>query len=172
MFGEFGGLPIHPLVVHASVMFIMGSALGAIILAIRPGWRHKYGWLLVITSWLSVVAAWISVESGNVLTKVPGLGQDIHAGSGTFLLVCLIPYALLVTLMIYLDRRWHWNVNKHGGVWRDDSPQPKPLILVVILVVLASLFIMGLTIFVGHSGAMASWGDYKEVVSSLAHLSH
>jgi len=168
MFGEFGGLPIHPLVVHASVMFIMGSAIGAIVLASKPNWRHKYGWLLVITSWSSVVAAWISVESGNVLTQVPGLGETIHAATGTFLLICLVPYALLVTLMIYLDKRWHWNINKHGDVWRENSPQPKPLVFVSVLVVLASLFIMGLTVFVGHSGASASWGDYKSVVSGHA----
>jgi len=159
MFAEFFGLPLHPLIVHATVMFIIATAVGVIALAIRPQWRHKYGLLLVIVSWLSVLSAWVAVESGNLLTAYPGLGATPHAAGGTALFVLLIPFAIIVTLMVGMDRKWHWNVNKHGGVWRDNEPQAMILSFVCVLAVIASLVIVGQTAIVGHSGAEASWSD-------------
>jgi hypothetical protein len=110
-------------------------------------------------SWLAVLSTWVAVESGNILTAYPGLGEAVHAGGGTVLLLMLLPYAVVVTIMILLDRRWHWNVNKHGGVWRDDEPQPLPLILVSTLAVIFSVVVSLQTAWVGHTGAEASWGD-------------
>lgn len=159
LFGFIGSLPLHPLVVHATVMFIMLAALGAIVLAFRPSWRHKFGWLAVVTSWASVFAGWLAIESGNILTTVPGLGETVHAAGGTVLGWMLLPFAAIITLMILLDRRWHWNVNKHGDVWRSGDKQPKTLLFVCAMAVVMSLTVMGQTAIVGHSGAEASWGD-------------
>jgi hypothetical protein len=159
MFDTIGGLPLHPLIVHATVMFIMATAVGVIALAVRPTWRHKYGWLLVICAWLSVFSTWIAVESGNILTEYPGLGETVHAEGGTLLLILLVPYAIFVTLMILMDRQWHWRVNKHGGVWRANTKQPFILTFVCLFTVAMTLTIMGQTAIVGHSGATASWDD-------------
>lgn len=159
MFDTIGGLPVHPLVVHATVMFIVLTAVGVIALALRPGWRHKYGYLLIGCAWLSVITAWIAVESGNILTQYPGLGATPHAEGGTLLLILLVPFAILVTIMVLLDKRWHWNVNKHGDVFREDRHQPFILSFICTLAMVASLIIVGQTAIVGHSGAQASWGD-------------
>lgn len=159
MFGEFFGLPLHPLMVHATVMFVMATVIGVTALACRPSWRHKYGYLLIIISWLAVLSTWIAVESGNVLTEYPGLGSAEHAGGGTVLLFMLIPYAVIVTSMILLDKRWLWNVNKHGDTYRLKDKQPKLLSAFCLFSVLAGLVVAGQVSWVGHTGAVASWGN-------------
>ncbi|MCW2828706.1 MAG: hypothetical protein JWQ67_2322, partial [Marmoricola sp.] len=43
MFDTFNGIPLHPLVVHAVVVLLPLAILGTIAIAVRPGWRGKYG---------------------------------------------------------------------------------------------------------------------------------
>jgi hypothetical protein len=54
MLDTFNGLPLHPLVVHAVVVLLPLSVVGAIVVALRPAWRQTYGWLV---AGLLVVAA-------------------------------------------------------------------------------------------------------------------
>lgn len=161
MFGDFfGGLPLHPLVVHAVVIFLIAAGLGVIALAVRPSWRHKYGYLLGLVAVAGVASTWVAVESGNILTKVPGLGRTAHAEAGTLLLVMTVPWAVLVLLMVGLDRWWMVDKNKHGTLYRKaHAVQPWWLTVICVLAVLASVAIMVQTGLVGHSGAEASWGD-------------
>jgi hypothetical protein len=160
MFGSLGGLALHPLMVHAVVIFVMASAVGVIALAIRPNWRHRFGGLLVLVSLVSVASTWLAVESGNVLTTVPGLGSTGHAEGGTLLLVLVIPFALVTTVMYVLDRRWMVEVNKHGDLYRvAHAQQPIPLTVVCFLAVLAAVVVMVQTGVVGHSGAEATWSE-------------
>lgn len=160
MFGSFGGLPLHPLMVHAVVIFVMASAVGVIALAIRPNWRHRYGGLLVLISLVSVASTWLAVESGNVLTTVPGLGSTGHADGGTFLLVLVVPLALLTALMYALDRRWMVEVNKHGDLYRvTHARQPMALTVIAFVTILAAVAVIVQTGIVGHSGAEATWSE-------------
>jgi len=159
MFGYFfGGLPLHPLVVHAVVIFVMASAVGVIALAVRPRWRHRFGGLLVVLSLVAVASSWLAVESGNVLTTVPGLGSTAHAEGGTLLLVMVVPLALVTALMYGLDRWWMVNVNKHGELYRvAHQRQPLALTFVCGLAIIAAVAVMIQTGIVGHSGASATW---------------
>jgi hypothetical protein len=161
VFGSFfGGLPLHPLVVHAVVIFVMASAVGVIALATRPRWRHRFGGLLVLLSLASVASSWLAVESGNVLTTVPGLGSTAHAEGGTVLLVLVVPFALVTCLMYGLDRWWMVNINKHGELYRRAHVrQPRVLTFVCGLAIIAAVAVMIQTGIVGHSGAAATWQD-------------
>jgi uncharacterized membrane protein len=160
--GFIGGMPLHPLIVHATVIFIILTALGAIVLAVKPNWRHRFGWLTVLSGWLSALFTWLAVESGNVLTAVPGLGATPHAVAGTQLLFLVIPFAIIITIMILLDRQGHWNKNKHGDTWRWHGAQSGFLKSFCVLAVVGALTVVGQTVIVGHSGAVASWGDVHE----------
>ena len=42
-----GGIPLHPLVVHAVVVLIPLAALGVIAIALVPKWRSRFGILVV-----------------------------------------------------------------------------------------------------------------------------
>jgi len=158
MFGYFGDLPLHPLVVHAVVVSVMATGVGVIALAVRPTWRHRFGGLLVLLGLVSVASSWLAVESGNVLTTVPGLGSTAHAEGGTLLLVMVVPLALVTTLMYGLDRWWMVRVNKHGDLYRvAHQRQPLALTFVCGLAIIAAVAVMVQTGIVGHSGASATW---------------
>lgn len=161
MFGDFfGGLPLHPLVVHAVVIFLMAASVGVIALAVRPSWRHKYGYLLGLVAIAGVLSTWLAVQSGNILTQVPGLGRDVHKEGGDLLLLLTLPWAALVLLMVFLDRWWMVDKNKHGTLYRKaHATQPWWLTVICVLAVIASVIVMLQTGVVGHSGAEASWGD-------------
>jgi hypothetical protein len=160
MFGFFGGLPLHPLVVHAAVVFVMASATGAIALVIRPKWRHQYGGLLALLSLASVASSWLAVESGKVLTTVPGLGSNGHADSGTLLLILLVPFALTACLMYVLDRWWMAKLNEHGEPYRVAHVRQAMLLKATCgLAVLLAVAVMVQTGIVGHSGAATTWED-------------
>jgi predicted membrane protein DUF2231 len=167
LFGSVFGLPLHPLVVHAVVIFVVASAAGVIALAVRPRWRHRFGGLLVLVSLASLASTWLAVESGNVLTTVPGLGSTEHARGGTLLLVMVVPLVLLTCLMYLLDRHWMVEVNKHGDLYRlSHARQPVFLTAVCVLTVLAALVVIVQTGLVGHTGAEATWGDVSAPLST------
>jgi hypothetical protein len=157
---DFGDLPLHPLVVHAAIAFVLASTTGAIALAIRPKWRHRFGGLLVLLSLASVASSWLAVESGNVLTTVPGLGSTNHAEGGTLLLILLLPFGLSACLMYVLDRWWMVKLNKHGEPYRlVHVRQPVVLKAVCGLAVVLAVAVIVQTGIVGHSGAAKTWDD-------------
>lgn len=150
--GEIGGLPIHPLVVHATVVAVVVATLSTIALAAREKWRHKYGHLLFWTLVIMLVTTWIAVESGAILTAVPGLGSTAHAAGGELLLAMQVPFALISYAMIVWDKHVLRHLDE-PEVW-----QRRLLVAICILAVIAAVLVLGQTIIVGHSGAVASWG--------------
>lgn len=163
------GLPVHPLVVHATVMTIFFVSIGVIGLAVRPKYRHKYGYLLLWLTGLMLASTWVAVESGQILTAYPGLGRTEHADGGLLLLGMLVPYAVLITAMVVMDRIWLVKVNRHGDLYRRTIKRHgKPytwqltlLNIVCVVTVIAAVLVMVQTGIVGHSGASASWSDFK-----------
>ena len=41
-----GGLPVHPLVVHFVVVLLVIASLGAVLTALWPAVRRRFGWLV------------------------------------------------------------------------------------------------------------------------------
>src|SRR5918992_6203100 len=66
---EFNGIPLHPLVVHAVVVFAPLAALAAVLYAAMPRWRWALRWPLVATALISVVTAYIATLSGADLAE-------------------------------------------------------------------------------------------------------
>lgn len=166
-----GGLPVHPLIVHATVMSIFLVGIGSSLLAVLPQYRHKYGYLLLWFTGLMIASTWFAVESGQVLTAYPGLGAVPHADGGLLLLGMLVPFALLIIAMVIMDRLWLVKVNRHGDLYRrtikrNGKPETWQLWLLNVvcgLVVVAAVLVMIQTGIVGHSGAEASWGDFRSL---------
>ena len=164
--GSVGGLPIHPLVVHATVVSVVAAAIGTIALAVRPEWRHKYGYLLIWILVIMVVSTWIAVESGNILTALPGLGSSAHADGGRLLMAMVIPFSMLSSAMVIIDRFVMVKTNQFGDLYRRRIKRNgKPRVYhhyilkaVIVLAVIAAVLVLGQVFIVGHSGAAASWG--------------
>jgi uncharacterized membrane protein len=65
---EINGLPLHPLVVHAAVVFTPLACLTA-LLYLLPGLRDRLRWPLLALALLSVALIWIAYLAGVDLRK-------------------------------------------------------------------------------------------------------
>lgn len=65
---EINGLPLHPLVVHAAVVFTPLACLAA-LLYLLPSLRDRLRWPLVVLALLSVVLIWVAYWAGNDLRE-------------------------------------------------------------------------------------------------------
>lgn len=141
-FDTINGLPVHALVVHAVVVLLPLSAIGAIIIAFVPRWSERFGVLVWIGAFVSTGAAFVAEESGEQLAKRVGF-PPVHAELGEQ--VKYFAFALFVVTLVlwFYDRR----TNPRGVLG-------KIIAAVVILCALAAIVSAFRT---GESGAQAVW---------------
>ena len=137
-----GGLPMHPLVVHAVVILLPLSALALLTIVLVRRWRGRFDWLIVAGLGLGAAAAVAAKESGEQLAARVGWPQQ-HSEWGDL----LPPVALLLFAVAVA-----WVLGQRRG--RTGALR---LVLSGTAVVLA-LVTTVLTVLVGHSGAAAVWG--------------
>lgn len=143
LFGTLGGLPLHPLVVHFAVVLIPLGAMGLIVVSVWQ--RLLTTFLPVIIGVLGVgsVFAFAAKESGEFLAMSEGLPRE-HADLGDILFPASIGLvALAITLWL---------------VTRKSRSRPTRRVASVVAVV-GAVAVSTLTLLVGHSGAVATWGE-------------
>lgn len=69
MFEEVLGIPAHPLIVHAAVVFVPLQLLGAIVYAFLPGLRTRIGWAVIALAVVGPATAWVARLSGQELEQ-------------------------------------------------------------------------------------------------------
>jgi predicted membrane protein DUF2231 len=153
MFHEIGGLPVHPLAVHAAVVSVPLAALLGILFAI-PRTR---AWARVPLALVSVGAAgavFVARQSGKDLEKTLGLtggnGAEValvrtHAGRANVLMVMVVIFAVLAVAAFFVSR----DPRRFQGTLAAA---------VCAVVVVASVAIAFQCYRVGDSGARAVWG--------------
>ena len=149
MFDTITGLPIHPLVVHAVIVLVPLSALGAIAVALRARWNRTYGWLVVLGALVATGSAFVAKESGEALASRVGLPAE-HAQIARLMPVFAGLMLVAVAALWWYDR---------GG---DDRRTPLRTVLAVVTIVTA-LLALAWAIRAGHSGATAVW---KPIIDS------
>jgi uncharacterized membrane protein len=144
-----GGVPIHPLVVHAVVVLIPLTAFGVAVLSVVPRWRPRYGVLVAITGVVGGVLAPIAKLSGENLKETVGDTDLVrrHADLGTNVLYGAVPLAVMAVVLWWLGRRAE-----------QGRPVPRGVSLVagamgVVVAIAATVQI----ILIGHTGAEAVW---------------
>ncbi len=140
---EVFGLPIHPLVVHAAVVLVPLSALGALAVIVSARLRERYGWLTV---WFAVAAAGAAILakfSGEALLASLGVGRLVatHESYGELMPYPTVALALFLPAALLLHRR------SGPGWWVAAG--------LTAVAAVAGLVLVALT---GHSGATAVWG--------------
>ncbi len=107
---EISGLPLHPLVVHAAVVFGPTGALTALAYAVLPRWRDRLRLPMVALALLatgSVVAAFLTGR--NFLESRPELGQkpmvQTHEARAELLLWLTLGFGLVALLTGWLHGR-------------------------------------------------------------------
>lgn len=153
MFELINGLPVHPLVVHAAVVFVPLTLVGTILMLVRRKWRKALGWWVVILAGLGMVFSWVAKESGEALAEIVG-EPETHAELGD--VMPLVSGVLFLAVLIYVivDRA----MDRPTG---DGNKGGTP-ILVTIVGIVAVVVGLGATFQiyrVGDSGAKAVWAE-------------
>ena len=142
-FDLIGGLPLHPLSVHAASVLIPLSALALLVLALVPRWRKSYLLPTVGALGVSVVLSFIAKESGEALSARVGTPAE-HQALGDILLPASIGLLALGVALYFLNK-------SNTPRWTLQVASGFASVAVVGVVVLSVL--------VGHSGAEATWGN-------------
>jgi len=141
IFDTIDGLPIHPLAVHVAVVFLPLSAMALALLIFVPKWRKTYLPLTLIGLSIATVFTFIARESGEALADRVGEPQT-HEELGGILFPAAVGLLAVGVAFYFLQK----------------SSQPKWIVQVTAGVAIAAvLSVSGLTYFVGHTGAQATW---------------
>jgi hypothetical protein len=180
-----GGLPAHPLVVHAVVVLLPLAALGTLAVAARPTWRRNLGVPVFLIALVGVVAVPVAVQTGEQLQGLLGGGGplvEVHEQRADHLL----PYAvvflvlLLATLLLgrladrtetaghsdnagqaeHASRAGHASQPGHA-INTSQTDQHRLQVRLTtsagVLAAVAGLVVTGLVVWIGDAGALAVW---------------
>ena len=155
------GLPAHPLLVHLPVVMVPLAGVLAVILAFRPVWLDRFGWVLVGLAGLGAVGAVLAAGSGEALEESVERTAVLreHAEMGETAQVVTIAFFVAVVAVVLL--RWFVRRRAEGSSLSTFvSSRAGSLVLAAVLVASAA----GATATVvqaGHQGATATWGDVE-----------
>ena len=145
------GLPLHPLIVHATAVIVPTTALAVLLAGFWPRFRRWASWGPLALAVLSVVLVPITSSSGesleHTLPRSALVEQHAHLGDQ------LLPWVIVLA------------VGALGLSWplirgfRTSLPSlPRWLtVLVLAIVVVGALGTLVQVVRIGHSGATAAW---------------
>ncbi len=155
-FDLINGLPVHPLIVHAAVVFVPLTALGLVVMVFWPRFSRRYGWLVVASSVAGALFSFMAKESGESLEGRIGEPGFDHAELGDLMPVFAGLLMVAVIGLWLVDRR-RSDQQGRGGLLR---------ILVATAAVLVAVANVVWIYRVGDSGAKSVWSE--EVSSASA----
>ena len=152
---EINGVPLHPLVVHAVVVFVPLAALAAIAMSV-PKWRWLARWPALILTLGATAATFVAKLTGAALKEDRKLDSPLietHLEWGGRLMIAMWIFAALVILAFWA---WPYVTRLSGGHDRDApvAVLEKPL---TVLVPLAAVVVLVLVVITGDAGARAVW---------------
>lgn len=139
------GLPLHPLIVHAAVVLVPLTAIGAVLMALWPRFSRRFGVLVVIVGLVAAASSWLARVSGGTLAESVGVTQE-HSEWGHRMPVAAAVLGALTLVFWLVDR----------GI-PGNRRRPWWLIIMAVVLVLIAILATYLTIATGHSGAEAVW---------------
>ena len=156
MFRELLGLPAHPLMVHAAVVFVPLLALLAVVYTVVPRWRARTGWAVAILAVLAPVTALIAKLSGEELERVlidsgypPEILNEVsrHADLGDITFWLALALALVMATVLLLTS------GRLPGVRLPGWFTPVAALVVAALAAVTVYYVFA----TGDSGAQAVW---------------
>jgi glucan phosphoethanolaminetransferase (alkaline phosphatase superfamily) len=153
MFDIIMGLPLHPLVVHATEVIVPSAALVVTLAALWPRFRRWARFLPVGLAAAALVLVPISTDSGEALkerVKETSL-VETHAEMAEG----LVPWVFVLFLVAAVLLWWNWNESETTA---PRAPRWVALVLAVTAV-LASAGTVVQAVRIGHSGANATWSQ-------------
>ncbi|TFD85566.1 hypothetical protein E3T61_17420 [Cryobacterium lactosi] len=151
MFDTFFGLPMHPLIVHATEVVVPTAALVVLLAAAWPRFRRWARFVPLGLALAALVLVPLSTESGEALEERVSESAliETHADLAEGLLPWVIGLVVVAAVLLW------WN-------WKDRSPR-KPMKWVAVALIaataLASTGTVVQAVRIGHSGATAVWSE-------------
>ena len=147
------GLPMHPLIVHATVVIVPTATLMVALAAVYPRFRTWIGPLPALAALLSCVLVPLSTGSGEELQHRVGETSLVekHAELADTLIWFVIPLTAVAVVGYWLQRR------------RTEEEEAGRALVTTVAV--AAVLLSGATLvdvgMIGHSGAKASWSKVE-----------
>jgi hypothetical protein len=69
VFNQILGLPAHPLLIHAAVVFVPLQIVAAIVYGLVPAWRRSIWWAVLGLAIVAPASAWAAKFSGEQFEK-------------------------------------------------------------------------------------------------------
>ena len=153
------GLPVHPLIVHATVVIVPAAAIAVLLSVLWPRFRAWAGWGPLALAVAASVLAPLSTSSGESLEHRIGDSDLIEAHSelGDLLIWWAIPLVLLAAA-------GYWLNTFRGG--RRKRRTKTVSIILTVLAVIVSIGILVQVALIGHSGAQSAWSDVASASST------
>jgi hypothetical protein len=146
LFGSVAGLPLHPLVIHASIVLIPLVAIGALVMSYLPSFSRRYGKLILVIALFAQVSLFLAKFTGEAFEEILDKDMGKHAELGEIAPFITLPMVALIYLRWRLDR----SGATVGSAWVRRMTS-----IALIVAALASIVVI---VLVGHSGAESVWG--------------
>jgi hypothetical protein len=153
VFDQFNGMPMHVLLIHATVVFVPLLALSSVVYALVPRARDRVGWAAGLLAIAAPLSAFVSKESGEAFkSRLAGSGMTaqgldaitIHQGYGDLTFNFTLGLGIATLLLILLTSR------------AKPLPRIPDVALAFVVVVLAGF--AGYYIYrTGDTGAQIVW---------------
>jgi len=144
---ELFGLPAHPLLVHFPVVAIPALTILAVVAAIRPSFRQRFGIPIVLFGAVTAIATFLAAQSGEAILEdwSNKALAETHKSLGETLRILVLGLVTLLSVSVILGRR-------------EGIPEKDPRVLftnlgVLVLAILSAIW----TIRTGHEGAKLTW---------------
>ncbi len=155
---EINGVPLHPLVIHAVVVFVPLAALAAIAMSL-PKWRWLARWPALLLTLGATAAAYVAKLTGAQLKEDRGLETlplvKTHEQWGDRLVTAMVVFAAVVVVAFWVLPHV---TRLSGGKDRVTKMAvlEKPLMVLLPLTAVVALVLVVLT---GDAGARAVWKE-------------
>ena len=153
---SIAGLPLHPLLVHATVVIVPLAALSVLMAALWPRFRRWAGPLPLGLAVAGLVLDPLSTSSGESLEHQVGSSALIekHSELADGLLPWLVALAVVAAGLYF----WYRRENRRDAGAAPGSRAWVP-VAISCLAVVAALGTSVQVVLIGHSGAKAAWSD-------------
>ncbi|MFV0257706.1 MAG: DUF2231 domain-containing protein [Acidimicrobiales bacterium] len=158
------GLPAHPLIVHAAVVFVPLAAIMTLV-ALAPKLRPMFAPLALVFAVIALGSVGLAQGSGEQLERRVDETELVEAH--TEMGESVLPWAVLVTVTAA-------GLTFAGPIGKR-VPKVTPKALGAGLAVLSVVGAAGATVSVvrvGHSGAKAAWDDTAIVTPAVGDADH
>jgi uncharacterized membrane protein len=159
-----GGLPLHPLVVHATVVLVPLAVLGALAVVLLPAARRRYGSLVVVTAVVATVCTVLAEQSGEALehTLPRNPAIEAHAAAADYLKLWMAPLMIATAVFVLMHRRADRVARmEQTGTTSALALAGRQRVLAIGVAVVTVVLALGTAAVVfqtGDLGARAVWG--------------